>query len=223
MKNNKRQYGAFPQVIRKFGDNVIKMDEMCFYQYLPIKLDDNYTCCIEDRLNPIVPLIETAINDFIDKYGFNEYNKSYIYLTVKNLFVLKDRPFNRPGYHSDGFLTNDINYIYSDKYPTIFNTSNFNLTLDDSLSMKEMEEQASDDNCVTYGNNSLIRLDQYVIHKVGNVTDNGSVRLFVKISFSRDKYDLIGNSHNHLLNYKWEMKQRKSERNIPQSQLKSNA
>ena len=34
---------------------------------------------------------------------------------------------------------------------------------------------------------------------------------------TKDKYDLIGNSHNYLLNYDWKMKQRKEARNIPQS------
>lgn len=41
--------------------------------------------------------------------------------------------FNRMGYHSDGFLTDDINYIWCDNNPTIFNISAFNLTLDENL------------------------------------------------------------------------------------------
>jgi hypothetical protein len=45
------------------------------------------------------------------------------------------------------------------------------------------------------------------------------MRTFVKVSFSYDKYDLVGNSHNYLLNYAWEMKERKDDRNIPQSKL----
>jgi len=45
------------------------------------------------------------------------------------------------------------------------------------------------------------------------------MRTFVKISFSKDKYDLIGNSHNYEMDYKWDMKERKEERNIPQTAL----
>jgi hypothetical protein len=43
------------------------------------------------------------------------------------------------------------------------------------------------------------------------------MRAFLKVSISKDKYDLIGNSHNYLLDYDWQMKERKQERNIPQS------
>ena len=40
----------------------------------------------------------------------------------------------------------------------------------------------------------------------------------VDMSFNNTvKYDLIGNSHNYLLDYDWQMKERKQERNIPQS------
>lgn len=42
------------------------------------------------------------------------------------------------------------------------------------------------------------------------------VRTFVKVSISRDKYDLIGNSHNHLLQYDWPMRPRALTRNPPQ-------
>ncbi len=123
--------------------------------------------------------------------------------------------FNRKGYHSDGFLTNDINYVWCDKNPTVFNYSPFKLTLDDTISMKEMEEQANEEAIEIYPENSLLRLDQYNIHKVSE--NKGLVlRTFVKVSFSTDKYDLKGNSKNHLLDYNWNMRDRKKERNIPQ-------
>jgi hypothetical protein len=119
-------------------------------------------------------------------------------------------------WHSDGFLTDDINYVWCDKYPTIFNDSNFKLTLNDNISMAEMKKQASPFNDVTYKENELLRLNQFNIHKVANVTDGG-MRAFLKVSISKDKYDLIGNSHNYLMDYDWQMKERKQERNIPQS------
>lgn len=46
------------------------------------------------------------------------------------------------------------------------------------------------------------------------------MRAFLKVSFSKDKYDLLGNSHNYLMDYNWEMKARKEDRNIPQSSKK---
>jgi hypothetical protein len=128
--------------------------------------------------------------------------------------------FNRTGWHSDGFLTDDINYIWCDKYPTIFNRTEFHLPLDDLLSIEVMEKQAIPFNNYSYRENQLLRLNQYNIHKVAPVTEVG-MRTFLKLSFSKDKYDLIGNSHNYLIDYNWEMKNRKEHRNIPQSILNS--
>ena len=159
------------------------------------------------------------MSDFISTFGLDEYKESFMYVTAKSLYQQPNVSFNRMGWHSDGFLTEDINYIWCDKDPTIFNKSEFNLTLDDTVSMKEMEEQALEINDITFKENELLRLDQYNIHKVAPVLEGG-MRTFVKISFSKDKYDLIGNSHNYLLDYNWEMKQRNTDRNIPQSNIK---
>lgn len=77
------------------------------------------------------------------------------------------------------------------------------------------EEQAKKENEVIYPNNTLLRLNQFQIHKVFPGTQLG-LRTFVKVSFSKDKYDLKGNSVNHLLDYNWNMRDREVERNIPQ-------
>lgn len=209
------KYGELP---KQLGIIKVKCDEMMFYQYLPIKLRNGGYGEIdgEPRLGCFNELIFKIIDDFIVEFGADEFIDSYIYVTAKHMYQLPNTSFNRMGWHSDGFLTNDINYIWCDKYPTIFNKSEFELTLDDTISMGEMEKQSLEINDVTYSENELLRLNQYNIHKVAPVLQGG-MRTFLKVSFSKDKYDLIGNSHNHLLNYKWDMKERKEERNIPQS------
>lgn len=211
------EYGELPKVIKE-----IKVDckEMMFYQYLPIKLQGQKIFETEERLYPFHALIMHCLNDFKNRYGVERFIESYIYLTAKRQFQSKTQLYNRAGYHSDGFLTDDINYVWSDSNPTIFNSSNFKLTLDDELSLKEMQEQALPENEVVYPNNTLLHLNQFNIHRVNENIDDG-FRTFIKISFSLDKYDLEGNSHNHWLNYKWEMKPRKESRNIPQTNIKN--
>lgn len=172
----------------------------------------------ENRLNCFIPLIEEIREDFIKEFGLAKYFKSYMYLTAKHMYQPPGNSFNRHGYHTDGFMTEDINYIWCDADPTTFNSSDFKLTMDDTISMKEMEEQALVENEVKYPVNSLLRLDQYNVHKVTE-SDALSLRTFLKISFSEDIYDLKGNSKNYHLNYKWEMKDRKVERNIPQTNV----
>lgn len=209
------KYGQLPAVLKSLS---LHSDEMFFYQYLPIKLQKQYAPIVEDRLKFIEPLIGLVCCDFIGEFGLNAYTDSFVYVTAKRLFQKEECPFNRPGYHSDGFMTNDINYIWYDSNPTIFNNSDFRISKHDHNSLIEMEEQALSSHEVTYPVGTVLRLNEFCIHKVSDNIIPG-IRTFIKISFSPDKYDLKGNSVNHLLAYEWEMKDRKIERNIPQSVL----
>jgi hypothetical protein len=209
------KYGDLPTVIGPFE---VECKEMMFYQYFPIKLAGQNRITLEKRLKPFEKLIYKIGTDFMKIFDFDEFDASYIYLTAKHQYQVPHTSFNRLGYHSDGFLTNDINYIWSDKFPTVFNTTDFNLTLDDKISLGEMEQQALKENEIIYPDNTILRLNQFNIHRVGENT-TGGMRTFVKISFSKDKYDLVGNSHNYLLDYDWEMKERVEDRNIPQTNI----
>lgn len=207
------RYGELP---KELGIFEVEAKEMMFYQYLPIKMPNETQPIYEQRLKCFDALVGAICCDYIGEFWLDNYVNSYVYLTAKHLYQMPNCSFNRTGWHSDGFLTDDINYIWCDKYPTIFNKTDFDLPLDDLLSMEEMEKQAMPFNDVTYKENQLLRLNQFNIHKVAAIT-KGGMRTFLKVSISKDKYDLIGNSHNYLLNYDWKMKQRKDARNIPQS------
>lgn len=205
-------YGELPKDLGVFE---VVCEEMLFYQYLPIKLAGYSDVVFENRLTCFKDLISECISDFKIKFGNKSFKENYVYITAKSMFQVPGCSFNREGWHSDGFLTEDINYIWCDNTPTVFNSSPFVLTLDDSLSMREMDCQAKEENNVTFKEGNLLRLNQYNIHKVSEIS-KPTMRTFVKISFSRDKYDLIGNSKNYLLDYNWNMRIRGKERNIPQ-------
>ena len=211
------KYGELPILVETIELNQCR--EMMFYQYLPIKLAGSVHYSYERRLDYFIQIINVSVSDFIKQFGFDEYCKSYVYVTAKNGWVSPIQSFNRPGYHSDGFMTNDINYIWCDKFPTVFNTSLFDLTQDDSISLSEMESQALKHNEFQYKEFDLLRLNQFNIHKVCEIS-HGDFRTFLKVSFSKDKYDLIGNSHNYEIDYSWNMKPRNFERNIPQTEIK---
>jgi len=206
-------YGALPVVI---GEQIeVECREFMFYQYLPVKMTGGTTIVSEPRLDCFDRIIGAACCDFVGFRGLNAFVDSYIYVTAKHMFQAPGCSFNRPGWHADGFLTDDINYVWCDCAPTVFNSSRFNLTLDDDLSLAEMEQQAEPRVSKTYPNNSLLRLDQYCIHCVAEIAEP-VVRTFVKVSISRDKYDLIGNSHNSRIDYNWPMRARAISRNVPQ-------
>lgn len=212
----KNKYGKKPKTLGIF---TVESKEMMFYQYLPIKLAGTVGLSPERRLKPYMKIITDSCLDYMNTYGREAFTESYVYVTVKNLYQHKEgHSFNREGWHSDGFLTDDINYIWSDRAPTVFNLSDFDIRLDDVLGMQDMNDQAIEKNNVTYMNNMLLRLNQFSIHKVGVMPESG-MRQFVKVSVSRDKYDLLGNSVNHELRYNWDMKPRKEARNVPQSKI----
>ena len=212
----KNRYGQLPKVVDYI--EVINK-EMLFYQDMPVKMIGDTECKMEKRLFAYYEILSNSVQNFIETYGMQEYKNRYVYISAKYLFQKKQEPFNRPGWHADGFMSDDVTYIWSDKNPTIFNFSEFTLTQHHLKSILEMNEQAKEENNMAYNENTLVRIDQYNIHKVADVTEDG-MRAFVKISFSKDKYDLIGNSHNYELDYNWEMKERSIQRNIPQSKLK---
>lgn len=211
----KHRYGELPKVI-----DVIPTlcNEMLFYQDMLIKQKRSTQFLIEPRLDNYNRIIQSAVNDFISIFGIEEYLNTYVYLSAKNLFQPMREPYNRPGWHTDGFMSNDITYIWCDSNPTIFNHSKFTLTQDHVKSILEMEEQANPENNMSYLENTLIRINQYNVHKVADV-EEARMRAFVKVSFSRDKFDLIGNTHNYELTYDWQMKPRNQNRNVPQSEI----
>lgn len=192
-----------PHIVGKFQLNC---SELLFVQYMPIKLangDQKFE--IPQNLQFCQELINKIEHDTDD----------YVYLTVKNLFVTPDNMGNRPGWHIDGFGTNDVNYIWSDSAPTEFCIQEFSLSQDHELSMDQMSQQASERNIRTYGTHNLIKLDSTMVHRVPVHTISG-FRVFIKISVSKDKYNLKGNAHNYLLDYNWHMYDRSVERNHPQ-------
>lgn len=214
------KYGELPKPLGVFK---AECKEMMFYQYLPIKMVNETELTYEPRLNCFNELIGAACCDFIGQFGLDNYVESYVYLTAKYMHQSPNCSFNRMGYHSDGFLTDDINYIWSDKNPTVFNYTDFSelgIPLNDSGSLVFMSAMANRDKEKKYAENTLLRLDQFNIHKVADNNFTG-MRAFLKISISKDRYDLIGNSHNYLLDYDWEMRERKADRNIPQQNIKT--
>lgn len=207
------KYGQHPKVVATIP---IQFKEMMFYQDMLIKKCNSNITTFEKRLKHIGEIISASLKDFIKTFGDEAFNQHYIYLSAKYLFQAKGTSFNRPGWHCDGFMSDDINYVWCDSCPTVFNDSDFNLSQDDSLSMKEMELQALDENNFTYPDYTLLRLNQFVVHRVGDVVKDG-MRAFVKVTFSKDKFDLKGNTHNYEIDYNWEMRDRNLSRNIPQN------
>lgn len=205
-------YGAPPVDL---GIIDISPKEMMFWLYCPIKLPGDFSVVIPSNLQQFGQLVRSVANDCT----VNRWIDSYVYITAKTLFVTADNPGNRPGWHSDGFMTDDLNYIWSDCNGTLFWEPEHRVSFvqDHMDSLAEMEAAAEVGPHHVYPDKHLLRLDQSVIHRVADVR-TPRVRTFVKISVSRDRYDLVGNSVNHDLAPSWMYRERIEERNAPSSE-----
>jgi hypothetical protein len=135
-------YGEAPVVV----DSIFIPDcELVFVLYMPVRLAGQSHITIPKHLAGYAPLVEAAIRH----EGWRG-DGQYVYLTVKRLWVEPGCMGGRPGWHTDGFGTDDVNYIWSDADPTEFCIQPFTLTADHDVSMREMAEQARPENIKTY-------------------------------------------------------------------------
>jgi hypothetical protein len=187
---------------RSRGVHILYPEEFCYHVYMPIRIGNKQS--VPEHLKWCVPLLHAIMDE--DYILFN-----YQYLTVKHMWV--DGWGNRPGWHIDGFGSEDVNYIWSDCNPTEFCVQEFDLSDDHELSMVEMEQQAKEENCFKAVPCELLRLDSTMVHRVVKV-DKPTLRTFVKISCSNERYNLKGNARNPAFP-SWEMQERELNRNHP--------
>lgn len=211
------RYGVAPKLISTFRPDFA---EYLHYMYLPLAVPEapraghnpHLDIALPQRLEFVRPMIRSACEE--EHRRGNAW--SHIYLTARRGFATPGNPLNRPGWHADGFGTEDVNYVWTDRYPTLFAVQQFNDVSDDHIaSIAEFEEQIRPENVVTYDDSLIMRLDSRVIHAAPEIPAPGGERSFLKVSFSNSRYNLRGNSHNYLLDYDWEMFDRESVRNDP--------
>lgn len=196
--------GGF-NVSDKFGTYIL---------YMPIVFPKISRVWLPKELEDLYPIIDAAIKEE-QMYHKYEGNK-YIYLSFETSYVKAGTPQKRPGWHCDGFLTDDSNYIWYSDFPTVFTRAKINVTPDHKTSIDEFNKQAGRlDQEYTLPTHVLYRLSSKVVHRA-EVPERSGIRTFIKISFSKDKYNLEGNTHNPLFDYKWEMHPREKVRNCPQ-------
>lgn len=207
----------------------LDFDEMLFWMYCPIKVP-GWQFCLPAQLRQFEPIVEEVKRDLIirtthageDLLGYME--SIYVYLTAKTLWVDGKYVGNRPGWHTDGFGTDDINYIWSSRAPTEFFVTHEPVEISDDCdqSMQEMEKlfsladwRSPDYAAETYRDKHLLRLDPTVMHRTPVFVQPG-MRTFVKVSVSKDRYNLKGNAVNHDLPAShWPLVDRETSRNHP--------
>lgn len=204
-------YGAAPQLIGEFPE--IDLKEVMYYLYLPIYMPEQTHGMIQIPKNLMViqPLIDQAIQ-FVDQQ--ERPKNEYIYISARKGWATPDNPLNRPGWHSDGFGTDDINIVWWKGSGTRFALQEFkDIPPEDDKALLEFEKQIDPRFIVdSFPQGGLYAMDQTVVHATPLLT-KGEMRQYVKISFSPHKYNLENNSHNYFFDYDWDMEPRELIRN----------
>lgn len=206
------RYGNLPKDLGCWNANP---KEMLFHMYMPVSLPGSSRIILPKHLEQFECLLMVARQDEPERF-----RNEYVYLTAKTLWVSGEFIGNRPGWHSDGFGTDDINYIWADRAPTEFLAPLFEgfdfegHNCDQFYARCDAAEDHPTWNTVYYPEKHILKLDPSVIHR--SPTDFApGMRSFAKVSISKDQYNLEGNASNHLLDIDWKMKPRNVDRNHP--------
>lgn len=203
-----RNYGSAPIHVGQFE---INLSEVMYYLYLPvwmghgdrqdIRLPPNVECCR--------PLIKAAA-------ARGEYRYRFVYLSARKGWATPDNPLNRPGWHCDGFGTDDLNFVWWSGPGTRFALQPFEDISDDHVvSLRQFEAQIRPECIRSYPDRGLFMIDPAVVHATPAIGHPGCMRQYIKISLSNERYNLENNSHNYLFDYDWPLSSRELIRNDP--------
>lgn len=223
--SDKRTYGAPPWDLGV--QQGIYLPEHMSYLYLPVRMaqslvlrerpEETNDIRLPANLECLRAVVE-AVTGLYAKYT------DYVYVTAKRGYGIQ----SRPGWHTDGFGTGDINVLWSRGLPTQFALGEFgDVPKGHSAAMRHFTDvidgkiDTAFSAIATYPDQSLLVLDQYVVHRAPEPTRDlytraeiAEPRQFVKISISKKKFNLEGNSHNYLFDYDWKMYPREDVRNM---------
>lgn len=203
-------YGNAPQII---GQVELKPVEQMLYLYLPVMMPNDESIYLPSNLTFLDKVLQIALEDAYKQLP--DFILHHAYLTVKTMWVGGSAGIgNRPGWHADGFGSHgDLNYVWYNLNPTQFAVQHFaGVSTDDSQCLIDLEEQVHPEYIVVYPHGTVLRLDESVVHRVNPIAQEG-LRTFIKISISKNRYNLQGNSHNYMIDYDWEMHDRSLLRN----------
>lgn len=204
-------YGKLPVFIDNFPGADLK--EVMYYLYLPVRMAGSRDVRLPVNIAHLLPML-TRVYNYAAKYLVKQY--AYAYVSARKGFASPDNPLNRPGWHADGFGTEDVNFVWWSGAGTRFAHQAFDSISPDHLeSMKQFEEQVRAENVVTYPEHGLYMIDPSVVHATPIIQPPGEMRQYIKISLSDHRYNLENNSHNYLFDYNWPMFGRDATRNDP--------
>lgn len=206
----------------------VTLSEVMYYLYLPVYMEGYGDHELSVMLPPNVECCRGMILDAMTR---SPRRYKYAYLSARKGWATPDNPLNRPGWHCDGFGTNDLNFVWWNGPGTRFAVGDFGEISDDHVeSLVQFERAVRMDGVrqpyqsetpvpklnvfsPPYGN--LYMITPRVVHATPLIGAPGCMRQYIKISLSDERYNLENNSHNYLFDYDWPLHARDEIRNDP--------
>jgi hypothetical protein len=186
---------------------------------MPIKFP-NSDYRLPGILKPFEKIIRQVAN--IEASSIKNANAYYCYLTVDEKILTPGRFTRNLGCHVDGFQGSrittkhivDHSYIMVDNTPTLFYNQPFNcahLRPDVHNFFKYWDAIAKAEHEMTIIPNMMYFMDAYTVHRAPQfISSVPMARTFIRLSFCVREFDRLGNTHNPMFNYDWEMVPRKT-------------
>jgi hypothetical protein len=202
-------YGQLPIYLGQFD---FTLPEVMYYLYLPIKLKGFKDVRMPPNLQVCRGMVDACM------FHAEERDFDYVYISARKGWATPDNPLNRPGWHCDGFGTDDLNFVWWDGPSTRFAHQHFEgIVSDHNRSLKQFDEQVDPKRVITYAQHGVYAINPRVVHATPLIEPPGCMRQYVKISMSDHQYNLENNSHNYLFVYQWVLHARETTRNNTQA------
>ncbi len=208
-----------PRVIDKARSNVVVKHRILD---CPIKFPGSDKIRIPNELLLICPEIMDVVQYEIDHNNyFDEY---YAYVTTDYSFVKKGETQRKAGCHIDGYQgtrtskNERINrsYTYSSCDPTEFFLHGFDISnIDDSkYNVFHYMDKVADESKIWQPKPwEIVLMNVYNVHRSAVAKEDGH-RFFFRLTFDTRKFDRLGNTHNPMFNYKWDMVARDTQKDL---------
>lgn len=208
----KLSFGEQPVHIAQFDRT--RLNEVMYYLYLPIKMIGSHLR-LPTNVRHLLPLVAAACSFTNSNRRKHYWDDMYVYLSARKGWATRDNPLNRPGWHCDGFGSDDMNFVWWDGPGTRFALQPFfDIPPDHLQSQLKFQQQVNELYVRTPPEHGLYYISPECVHATP-VIDKPCMRSYVKISVSRHQYNLEDNSHNYLFDYAWKMHKREDVRNDP--------
>ena len=175
--------------------------EFCNIVYMCIKQAGSSEYSVPDNLKEIVDSVISDIYTLSPDLYDNDWTK-YCYLTIKKMYVQPNSYGNREGFHIDGFLSDQENFIWSDceETPTEVSIGKFELSNSHETSLTEMMVQASYNFTEQLKPFNLYDMNHSIVHRpTKNLNNEAVLRTFIKVTYSKELFNCVGNAWNYKL------------------------